>query len=124
MKDMIIPMEVTLADGTRMMADRDQPPRPDHDPGRTGKSQDALQRKWGPCDGGKRFRLNDGACAVLLMNEEKALEMGIEPKMRWVSFAAAAVDPTVMGIAPVPATQKALQKPGLAMDRSGPDRTE
>ena len=50
------------------------------------------------------------------MNEDRARELGIRPCMRWVASAAAGVDPTIMGIAPVPATNKALKKAGLAMD--------
>jgi acetyl-CoA acyltransferase len=50
------------------------------------------------------------------MNEDKARELNIRPKMRWVSSGVAAVDPTIMGIAPVPATEKALKKAGLTMD--------
>ena len=50
------------------------------------------------------------------MNESKVGELGAKPKMRWIASAVAAVDPTVMGIAPVPATQKVLKKAGLSMD--------
>ena len=53
---------------------------------------------------------------VLLMGEHKAKELGIKPKMRWIASAVAAVDPTIMGTAPVPATQKALKKAGLTME--------
>ncbi len=115
MRDMIIPMEVTLGDGTRMVADRDQPPRPTT----TLEGLENLKtpfKEGGHVTAGNASGLNDGACAVLLMNEEKALALGIQPKMRWVSSAVAAVDPTLMGIAPVPATRKALKKAGLTID--------
>jgi acetyl-CoA acyltransferase len=52
----------------------------------------------------------------LIMSEKKALDLGLTPKMRWVSSAVAAVDPRIMGTAPVPATKKALEKAGLSMD--------
>ncbi|HLA05142.1 MAG TPA: thiolase family protein, partial [Syntrophales bacterium] len=65
---------------------------------------------------GNASGLNDGACAVLLMSEEKARELGIKPKMRWIASAVAAVDPTIMGTAPVPATRKVLMKAGLSAD--------
>ncbi len=115
MKEMIIPMKVSLADGTPVIVDHDQPPRPDT----TLEGLKNLRtpfREDGRVTAGNASGLNDGACAVLLMNEDRALELGIQPKMRWVAFAAAAVDPTVMGIAPVPATQKVLQKSGLTME--------
>jgi acetyl-CoA acyltransferase len=65
---------------------------------------------------GNASGLNDGACVVLMMSGRKASELGVKPKMRWVSSAVAAVDPRIMGTAPVPATEKALAKAGLTMD--------
>ena len=50
------------------------------------------------------------------MSATRARELNLQPKMRWVASAAAGVDPTIMGIAPVPATKKALKKAGLTMD--------
>jgi len=114
MKDMIVPIEVELADGSRMMADTDQQPRPNT----TMESLAGLKpafRENGRVTAGTSSGLNDGACAVLLMSREKADELGIKPKMRWVASAAAAVDPRIMGTAPVPATQKVLKKAGLTM---------
>ena len=115
MKDMIIPIEVELADGTRMMADRDQQPRPDTDMEKLATLK-APFRENGKVTAGNASGLNDGAAAVLLMKGKKALELGLTPKMRWVSTAVAAVDPTIMGIAPVPAIQKALKKAGLTIE--------
>jgi len=115
MKDMIIPLEVELADGIRMVADKDQPPRPNT----TIEGLRDLKtpfRENGNVTAGNASGLNDGACAVILISEEKAKELGIKPVMRWIASAVAAVDPTIMGIAPVPATQKALKKAGLTMD--------
>ena len=115
MKDMIIPIEVTLADGNRIAADKDQQPRPD-------TTMDGLKnlgtpfRENGRATAGNASGLNDGACAVLLMSEHKAKELDIKPKMRWIASAVAAVDPTIMGTAPVPATRKALKKAGLTID--------
>ena len=115
MKDMIIPTEVELDDGTRMIADKDQQPRPDTDMEKLATLKPPF-RENGRVTAGNASGLNDGAAAVLLMRRKKALELGLTPKMRWVSTAVAAVDPTIMGIAPVPATQKALKKAGLTMD--------
>ena len=115
MKDMIVPMEVELADGSKLLADTDQQPRPET----TMESLASLKtpfRENGQVTAGNASGLNDGAAAVLIMSEAKARDLGLEPKMRWISSAVAAVDPTVMGIAPVPATQKALVKAGLTMD--------
>ena len=115
MKEMIILIEVELADGTRIIVDKDQPPRP-------GTTMEALRdlktpfKENGNVTAGNASGLNDGACATLLMSEDMARDLDIKPKMRWIASAVAAVDPTIMGIAPVPATQKVLKKAGLTMD--------
>ncbi|EFK08287.1 putative acetyl-CoA C-acyltransferase [delta proteobacterium NaphS2] len=115
MKDMIIPVEVELEDGTRMVADKDQPPRPSTNMEGLATLKTPF-RENGNVTAGNASGLNDGACAVLLMNESRARELDLKPKMRWVASAVAAVDPTIMGIAPVPATEKVLKKAGLSMD--------
>ncbi|MCD6295960.1 MAG: thiolase family protein, partial [Deltaproteobacteria bacterium] len=96
MKDMIIPLEVELADGTRMVADKDQPPRPNT----TIEGLRELKTPFkenGNVTAGNASGLNDGACAVILMSEEKAKELGVKPVMRWIASAVSAVDPTIMG---------------------------
>jgi len=115
MDDMIIPIEVELADGSSIMADKDQQPRP----GTTLESLASLKTPFkenGRVTAGNASGLNDGAGALLLMSQAKAEELLLKPCMRWVATAVAAVDPRVMGTAPVPATQKALAKAGLTMD--------
>lgn len=115
MKTMIVPIEVELNDGTTVVADKDQQPRPE-------TSMESLAglktvfRENGRVTAGNASGLNDGAGVVLLMNEKKAEALDLEPKMRWVASAVAGVDPTIMGTAPVPATLKALDKAGMAMD--------
>ncbi len=112
MQDMIIPIEVTLADGTKMMADSDQHPRPGTSMEGLAGLKTPFREEGGRVTAGNASGLNDGACVVLLMNRSKAEELNLRPKMRWVASAAAGVDPTVMGIAPVPATEKVLKKAG------------
>jgi acetyl-CoA acyltransferase len=115
MKRMIVPVEVEGDDGTRVVIHTDQQPRP----GTNLESLAGLKpafKENGRVTAGNASGLNDGASAILLMSEERAEAMGLEPKLRWVSSAVAAVDPTIMGTAPVPATVKALAKAGLAMD--------
>jgi len=114
MKDMIVPIEVELPDGTRTLADRDEQPRPST----TVEGLATLKtpfRENGRVTAGNASGLNDGAAATLLMSREKAAELGLAPRMRWVSSAVAAVDPKIMGTAPVPAIQKALAKAGLSI---------
>jgi acetyl-CoA acyltransferase len=116
MKDMIIPIEVELADGSKIIADRDQQPRPGTTmEGLTGLKT-PFREEGGRVTAGNASGLNDGAAAVLMMSRSKADELGLQPKMRWVASAVAGVDSTIMGIAPVPATEKALKKAGLTID--------
>ncbi|MDJ0757307.1 MAG: thiolase family protein [Ardenticatenaceae bacterium] len=72
-------------------------------------------REGGTVTAGNSSGLNDGACALVLMSKAKAEELGIKPLARWIASAAAGVDPRVMGIGPVSATQKALQRAGLTI---------
>jgi acetyl-CoA acyltransferase len=70
----------------------------------------------GSVTAGNSSPLNVGAAALLIMSEEKAKELGLTPKVRIRAMAVAGVDPSVMGIGPVPATHKALERAGLKLD--------
>ncbi len=90
----------------------DQPPRPET----TVEELAALRtpfRAHGRVTAGNAAGLNDGATAALLASAETAAELGLPVRMRLVSFAFAGVEPEVMGIGPVPATEKALKQAGL-----------
>jgi 3-oxoadipyl-CoA thiolase len=76
----------------------------------------AAFRKDGTVTAGNSSQINDGACCVTLASEEKASELGLVPLARIVSTAAAGVDPGYMGIGPIPATRKALERAGLTID--------
>ncbi|MCB0121037.1 MAG: acetyl-CoA C-acyltransferase, partial [Caldilineaceae bacterium] len=73
-------------------------------------------RKGGTVTAGNASGLNDGACALVVMSGAKAEDLGIKPLARWVGSAAAGVDPRVMGLGPVNATRKALQRAGLTIE--------
>jgi acetyl-CoA acyltransferase len=66
---------------------------------------------------GNSSQISDGAAAVLIMNEDKAAELGLQPRARFVSFALAGVDPVIMLTGPIPATSKVLERSGLTMDQ-------
>jgi len=70
----------------------------------------------GTVTAGNSSPLNVGAAATLVMSEERAKELGLRPKVRIKAMAVAGVDPSVMGIGPVPATHKALERAGLKLD--------
>jgi acetyl-CoA acyltransferase len=115
MKDMIVPMEVELADGSRIVADKDQQPRP----GTTLEGLASLKtpfREDGRVSARNASGLNDGAAGTLLMSQKKAQELGVAPKMRWVATAVAGVDPRIMGTGPVPAVRKVLEKANLRIE--------
>jgi acetyl-CoA acyltransferase len=76
----------------------------------------AFMPKGGTVTAGNASPLNVGAAAVLMTSEDKAKELGLKPLARVRSMAVAGVDPSVMGIGPVPATHKALQRAGLKME--------
>jgi acetyl-CoA acyltransferase len=76
-------------------------------------------RVAGRVTAGNSAGLTDGATAALLISEDAAEELGLEPKMRLVSFAYAGVEPELMGLGPVPATKKALEQAGISLDAVG-----
>jgi acetyl-CoA acyltransferase len=76
-------------------------------------------RPHGRVTAGNASGLNDGATASILASADAAKEFGLTPKMRMVSFAFAGVEPEIMGIGPVPSTEKALRKAGLTIDDIG-----
>ncbi|TAL41487.1 MAG: thiolase family protein [Salinibacterium sp.] len=76
-------------------------------------------RPHGRITAGNSSGLNDGATASIIASAEAARSFGLAPKMRLVSFAFAGVEPEVMGIGPVPSTEKALRKAGLSIDDIG-----
>jgi acetyl-CoA C-acetyltransferase len=70
-------------------------------------------KKNGTVTAGNASSINDGAAMVILMSEEKASSLGINPKMKWHTRGAAGVEPAIMGTGPVPAVNKAIHKAGM-----------
>ncbi len=73
-------------------------------------------KKDGTVTAGNASGINDGVAAVLVVSKEKADELGLRPMARVVSYASGGVDPSIMGVGPIPATKKALAKAGLTVD--------
>ena len=90
-------------------AERDEHPRPDTDASRLAALKPAF-RKNGTGTAGNSAGINDGAAAVVIASEEKAKALGAEPLGAFVNAAVAGVDPSVMGIGPVPAVRKVLAR--------------
>ena len=94
---------------------RDEHPRPDT----SGEKLAALKpafRKGGSVTAGNSSGLNDGAAALVIASEERARELGAEPLATFVGSAVAGVDPRVMGIGPVPAVRKLLERSGVGVE--------
>ena len=112
-KEQIIPMEVTEG-RTVSTFDTDEYPRS------TSLEKLAALRPFAKSDGvvtaGNASGINDGAAMLVLASEEKAKALGLRPLARLVDYAVAGVDPSIMGIGPVPATQKLLEKTGLSIN--------
>ncbi len=103
---------VTLPDGTQMTTD--EGPRRDTSLERLAALEPAFIA-GGTVTAGNSSPLNDGASSVVLMSAEKARALGIRPRARILSMAVAGVAPEIMGIGPVPAVRKALQRAGLQL---------
>ena len=93
---------------------RDEHPRPDTSAEKLATLRPAF-RPRGTVTAGNSSGLNDGAAAVVVASEEKARSLGIEPLGSFVASAVAGVDPRVMGIGPVPAVRKLLERTGLTV---------
>ncbi len=107
----MVPVEV-VAGGESRRVTRDEPPRSDVSVESLGRLAPAFQRD-GTVTAGTSSGINDGAAAVALASTEAARELGRQPLARVVSTAVAGVDPSCMGLGPVPATRKALARAGL-----------
>jgi acetyl-CoA C-acetyltransferase len=113
-KDEIVPVVVPGKKGETRV-DTDEHPRPGTTAESLGKLKPAF-KKDGTVTAGNSSGLNDGAAALVLAGAERAQRLGLAPIARVVSYASAAVDPKVMGIGPVPAVRKALEKAALGAD--------
>ena len=113
----LVPVAIRSEEGWGL-ATRDEAPRPET----TMEGLAGLKtpfRPHGRVTAGNSSGLNDGATVSLLASKSAAKELGLSTKMQLVSFAFAGVEPEIMGIGPVPSTEKALRKAGLSIDEIG-----
>ncbi|MCL1982638.1 MAG: acetyl-CoA C-acetyltransferase [Clostridiales bacterium] len=113
-KDEIVPVEIPQRKGDPIVFDTDEYPKP----GVTAESLKRLRPAFKP-DGmvtaGNASGINDSAAAVVVMSKEKADELGIKPLCSIKAYASVGVDPLIMGIAPISASKKVLEKAGLSL---------
>ena len=114
----IIPVPVKQRKGDPILVSQDERPRRDASLESLGKLKPAF-RKDGSVTAGNSSGLNDGAAALLVMSADKAAELGMKPLARVLSSAASGVLPRIMGIGPVTAARKALQRAGIGIDQLG-----
>ena len=117
MDGIVVPMAVFTDEGWTLAA-RDEFLRPET----TMEALAGLRtpfRAGGRVTAGNSAGLTDGATAALLASEEAAAELGLEPQMRLVAFAYAGVQPELMGLGPVPATERVLERAGITLDDVG-----
>ena len=108
----IVPVTVPQRRGDPLVLSSDEGPRPDSTLEALARLRPAFE-KDGTVTAGNASPLNDGAAALVLMSAEQARERGLRPLARFVAAGAAGVDPSYMGIGPVPASLKALDRAGL-----------
>jgi 3-oxoadipyl-CoA thiolase len=110
----LVPVEIAQPNGAPIVIERDEHPRP----GTTPEILAGLKpvfREGGTVTAGNASGINDGAAALVLVEADRARAAGLRPLARVVGTAVAGVHPSVMGIGPVPATLKALQRAGLSI---------
>jgi 3-oxoadipyl-CoA thiolase len=110
----IVPVSVPQRKGDPIVVARDEHPRADTTAEALARLRPAF-RDGGTVTAGNASGINDGASAVLLVEAARARELGLAPMARIVSTAVAGVDPAVMGVGPVPATRKALDRAGIGV---------
>jgi len=111
----IVPISVPQRKGDPVIVLRDEHPRADTTAEALARLRPAF-KEGGSVTAGNSSGINDGASAVLLVEAARARELGLRPMARVISTAVAGVDPAVMGVGPVPATRKALERAGIAVE--------
>ncbi|MCX6097562.1 MAG: thiolase family protein [Caldiserica bacterium] len=117
-KDEVVPVSVHVGRGETTLVDTDEGPRRDTNLEKLGRLKPAF-KAGGTVTAGNSSTRNDGAAVVVVMSEEKAAQLGIKALARFVAAGIAGVNPTIMGIGPVPATRKALDRCGLTLGNIG-----
>jgi acetyl-CoA C-acetyltransferase len=115
-KDEIVPIEIPQRKGDPIVFDTDEYVKMNASAEGLAKLRPAFKKDGGVVTAGNASGINDSGAAVVVMSADKAEELGIKPLAKIVSYASAGVDPSIMGIGPVPASKKALEKAGLTVD--------
>ena len=114
-KEEIVPVEIPQRKGDPIVFDTDEYPKFGSTMEKMAKLRPAF-KKDGMVTAANASGINDSGAALLVMSKEKADELGLKPLVKITSYASAGVDPSIMGIGPVPSSKKALEKAGLTID--------
>ena len=115
-KDEIVPVTIPQRKGDPIVFDTDEFPRFGATAEALAKLKPAFKKDGGVVTAGNASGINDSGAAVVVMSADKAEELGLKPLAKIVSYASAGVDPKVMGLGPIPASRKAMEKAGLTID--------
>jgi 3-oxoadipyl-CoA thiolase len=113
-RDQLVPIAIPQRKGDPIVVDSDEPPRPDTTLEGLARLRPVF-RERGTVTAGNSSGINDGASAALVVEAERARSLGLRPLVRIVATAVAGVDPAVMGLGPIPAVRKALERAGLSV---------
>lgn len=113
----IVPVVYTDRQGNEILIEKDEHPRPDTTLEKLAKLKPIYE--GGSVTAGNASGINDGACALLVMSAEKAKELNLKPLAKYVAGAVAGLDPSVMGLGPIYATRKVLERARLSIDDIG-----
>ena len=112
----IVPVVIPQRKGEPIVFERDEHLTRGSSMEKVAKLRPAFKKDGGVVTAANASGINDSGAAVVVMSKEKADELGIEPLATIVSYASAGVDPSIMGVGPVPASKKALDKAGLTIE--------
>jgi acetyl-CoA C-acetyltransferase len=115
-KDEIVPVEIPQRKGDPIVFDTDEFPKFGATIEKMAKLKPAFKKDGGIVTAANASGINDSGAAVIVMSKEKAEELGITPMATIKGYASAGVDPSIMGIGPVPASRKAMEKAGVTVD--------
>lgn len=115
-KDEIVPITIPQRKGDPIVFDTDEHPTLGSTMEKVARLRPAFKRDGGTVTAANASGINDGAAALVVMSKEKADELGLTPMATVVSYATGGVDPSIMGVGPVPASRKALEKAGMTID--------
>jgi len=113
-RDQLVPVAIPQRKGDPIVVDSDEPPRPDSTLEGLARLKPVF-REGGTVTAGNSSGINDGASAALVVEAERARSLDLRPMVRIVATAVAGVDPAVMGLGPIPAVRKALERAGLGV---------